>query len=95
MRDPESPSRVLAVSRNASHAGLLRAGLERAASGEIIRRCGIMGVVAAGGPIRPGDPIVVSPTAPTNRPTDPISNAICARPIRRLPSPAWRSASAW
>ncbi len=38
--------------------GLMRAVLERAPSGDLIRKCGIMGVVLAGGEIWPGDPIV-------------------------------------
>ncbi len=49
-------------------AGLMEAVLDRGPSGELIRKVGIMGVVLAGGPIRPGDPIGVAlPAGPHRR----------------------------
>jgi MOSC domain-containing protein YiiM len=39
--------------------GLTQAVLERTPSGELIRKCGIMGVVLSGGEVKPGDPITV------------------------------------
>jgi len=39
--------------------GLMRAVLDRDADGGLIRKAGIMGVVRAGGAVRPGDPIRV------------------------------------
>jgi MOSC domain-containing protein YiiM len=45
--------------------GLLKHVVGRDESGAMVRRAGIMSVVLAGGPIRPGDPIVVElPPAP-------------------------------
>ena len=38
-------------------AGLMEATLARDADGVLIRRAGVMGIVVAGGPVRPGDPI--------------------------------------
>ena len=40
--------------------GLLRALSPRDALGELVRRAGVMGVVVAGGRVRPGDVIEVS-----------------------------------
>ncbi|MFJ8624655.1 MOSC domain-containing protein [Kitasatospora sp. NPDC093550] len=40
-------------------AGLLKQVVGRAEDGTIVRRAGIMGVVRAGGPVRPGDRIAV------------------------------------
>ena len=39
--------------------GLMAATLDRDADGELVRKAGVMGVVAAGGDVRPGDPIEV------------------------------------
>ena len=39
--------------------GLMRATLDRDTDGNLIRKAGIMGIVLAGGEIRPGDPIQV------------------------------------
>lgn len=48
--------------------GLMQAVLDRGPSGELIRKVGIMGVVLAGGPVLPGDPIVVAlPDGPHRR----------------------------
>lgn len=43
--------------------GLLEAALDRAASGTIVRKAGIMGTMEQGGVVRPGDPITVSEPA--------------------------------
>jgi MOSC domain-containing protein YiiM len=49
-------------------AGLLAAVLDRDAAGNLIRKAGIMGVILAGGEIRPGDAIVVElPPQPHHR----------------------------
>ncbi|HVE52086.1 MAG TPA: MOSC domain-containing protein [Ramlibacter sp.] len=48
-------------------AGLTSAVLDRDASGGLVRKAGVMGVVRRGGVVRPGDPIVVQlPQAPHN-----------------------------
>ena len=39
--------------------GLMAATLERDAQGNLIRKAGVMGIVLAGGQVRPGDPIHV------------------------------------
>ena len=39
--------------------GLMEATLDRDAHGGLVRRAGVMGIVAAGGEVRPGDPIAV------------------------------------
>jgi MOSC domain-containing protein YiiM len=47
------------------HPGLTAAVLARGADGNLVRKAGIMGVVAAGGEVRPGDEIrVVLPPTP-------------------------------
>ncbi|MEV7596344.1 MOSC domain-containing protein [Kitasatospora sp. NPDC089797] len=50
--------------------GLLKQVVRRAADGTIVRRAGIMGVVLAGGPVRPGDAITVELPAGPHRPLD-------------------------
>jgi MOSC domain-containing protein YiiM len=40
--------------------GLMRALLGRDAEGQVVRKAGIMGVVLAGGAVRPGDPVRVA-----------------------------------
>jgi MOSC domain-containing protein YiiM len=50
---------------NGIQEGLLSATVDRDADGNLIRRAGIMGIVLAGGDVRPGDPIqVVLPPEP-------------------------------
>jgi len=39
--------------------GLLAAVLDRDSQGQLVRKAGIMGIVLAGGEVRPGDPIAV------------------------------------
>src|SRR5690606_36320284 len=51
--------------------GLMAATLDRDAEGNLVRKAGIMGVVLAGGEVRPGDRILVElPPAP-HRPLGP------------------------
>ena len=52
----------------AFRAGLLAAVLDRGPDGEVIRKTGIMGIVRAGGDVRPGDGIAVTlPPPPHER----------------------------
>ncbi len=44
--------------------GLMRAVLERDASGNLVRKAGIMSIVVSGGEVRPGDPIAVELPSP-------------------------------
>jgi MOSC domain-containing protein YiiM len=37
----------------------MKATLDRDADGNLVRKAGVMGVVLAGGEVRPGDPITV------------------------------------
>lgn len=52
--------------------GLMRATLARDAEGNLVRKAGIMGVVVAGGEVRPGDPIAVDLPPPPHRPLAPV-----------------------
>jgi MOSC domain-containing protein YiiM len=52
--------------------GLMKATLGRDAEGNLIRKAGVMGVVVAGGDIRPGDPIAVELPPPPHRPLVPV-----------------------
>jgi MOSC domain-containing protein YiiM len=47
--------------------GLMAAVLGRGAGGEIVRRAGIMGIVVAGGEVRPGDAIDIESPPPPHR----------------------------
>ena len=50
----------------------MSATLDRDEHGALIRKAGVMGVVAAGGDVQPGDPIRVElPPAP-HRPLEPV-----------------------
>jgi MOSC domain-containing protein YiiM len=53
-------------------AGLMAATLDRDADGELIRKAGVMGVVAGGGDIRPGDPIRVELPPEPRSPLQPV-----------------------
>ena len=45
--------------------GLMKAVLDRTPDGDLVRKAGVMGVVLAGGEVRPGDPVGVTlPTGP-------------------------------
>lgn len=48
--------------------GLMKAVLGRDEHGAVVRKAGVMGVVLAGGVVRPGDPIAVIPPAGPHRP---------------------------
>jgi MOSC domain-containing protein YiiM len=52
--------------------GLTAAVLDRAADGSLIRRAGIMGVVLAGGVVRPGDGLAVTWPPGPHRPLLPV-----------------------
>jgi MOSC domain-containing protein YiiM len=52
--------------------GLMAAVLGRDAQGELIRKAGVMGVVLAGGEIRPGDPIRVELPSGQHRSLKPV-----------------------
>ncbi len=52
--------------------GLMAATLERGEEGHLIRKAGIMGVIVAGGEVRPGDPIRAELPAEPHRPLAPV-----------------------
>lgn len=52
--------------------GLTAAVLDRGASGELVRKAGVMGVVLTGGAVRPGDPIEVQWPASPHLPLQPV-----------------------
>lgn len=52
--------------------GLMKATLDRAEDGSLIRKAGIMGIVVAGGEVRPGDPIGVELPAEPHIPLQPV-----------------------
>jgi MOSC domain-containing protein YiiM len=52
--------------------GLMAATLERDGGGNLIRKAGVMGIVLAGGEVRPGDPIQVELPAEPHRPLEPV-----------------------
>jgi MOSC domain-containing protein YiiM len=49
---------------NGLHKGLMAATLDRDAEGNLVRKAGVMGIVIAGGEVRPGDGIAVDLPAP-------------------------------
>jgi MOSC domain-containing protein YiiM len=53
-------------------AGLMAATLDRDADGELVRKAGVMGVVSAGGDVRPGDPIHVELPPEPHLPLEPV-----------------------
>jgi MOSC domain-containing protein YiiM len=53
-------------------AGLMAATLDRDEDGGLIRRAGVMGIVLAGGIVRPGDRIVVEPAPAPHRALQPV-----------------------
>jgi MOSC domain-containing protein YiiM len=57
---------------NAYQAGLMSAVLRRDEAGNVVRLAGVMGVVLAGGEVRPGDPIEVEQPAAPHRPLAPV-----------------------
>jgi MOSC domain-containing protein YiiM len=52
--------------------GLMAATLARDEQGSLVRKAGVMGVVLAGGVIRPGDPIQVELPSGEHRPLEPV-----------------------
>ena len=52
--------------------GLMAAVLGRDADGGLIRKCGVMAIVIAGGDVRPGDAIAVELPAGVARPLEPV-----------------------
>ncbi len=50
--------------------GLMKALLDRAPDGGLIRKAGVMGIVIAGGDVSPGDPIALRLPPPPHRPLD-------------------------
>jgi MOSC domain-containing protein YiiM len=52
--------------------GLMKATLDRDAEGNLLRKAGVMGVVLAGGEVRPGDPIEVELPEPPHRALAPV-----------------------
>ena len=53
-------------------AGLMAATLGRDERGDLVRRAGIMGIVVAGGEVRPGDAISVELPSPPHTPLQPV-----------------------
>jgi MOSC domain-containing protein YiiM len=52
--------------------GLMAATLDRDERGNLVRKAGVMGVVRAGGEVRPGDPIRVALPPEPHRPLEPV-----------------------
>ncbi len=52
--------------------GLMAAVLDRDADGNLIRKAGVMGIIVAGGEVRPGDPIRVELPPEPHRPLAPV-----------------------
>jgi len=52
--------------------GLMAAVLERGADSALVRKAGVMGVVVAGGTVRPGDSIRVTVPPPPRQPLQPV-----------------------
>ena len=52
---------------NGIQEGLMAATLDRDSDGKLIRKAGIMGIVLAGGMVRPGDPIAITLPAEPHR----------------------------
>jgi MOSC domain-containing protein YiiM len=52
--------------------GLMNAVLDRSADGLLIRKCGIMAIVLAGGDVQEGDAIAVDPVDGPHRPLMPV-----------------------
>jgi MOSC domain-containing protein YiiM len=52
--------------------GLMAACLDKAPDGQLVRKAGVMGVVLAGGEVRAGDTIAVTPQAGPHEPLKPV-----------------------
>lgn len=57
---------------DAFRSGLLKAVLDRAPDGSLIRLAGVMGIVTAAGEVRPGDPIAVTLPEGAHRALEPV-----------------------
>ncbi len=72
-RDPSQPNlRHPCAQLDGFQPGLMAATLQRDARGAIIRKAGVMGIVLAGGEVRPGDPIRVELPPEPRRPLEPV-----------------------
>ena len=60
------------IQLNGVQPGLMDAVLDRDEVGGLIRKAGIMGIVIAGGAVRPGDPIVVELPPEPHQPLKPV-----------------------
>jgi len=52
--------------------GLMNAVLDRDVEGNVIRKAGVMGIVIAGGDVKPGDSILVELPEGTSSPLKPV-----------------------
>ena len=52
--------------------GLMAATLARSASGQLVRKAGVMSIVLVGGDVRPGDPIHMQLPQPPHRSLEPV-----------------------
>jgi MOSC domain-containing protein YiiM len=52
--------------------GLMKATLDRDEQGQLVRKAGIMGIVLAGGEVRPGDAVQVEMPPEPHRPLEPV-----------------------
>ena len=52
--------------------GLMRAVIDHDEAGNLVRKAGVMGVVVAGGEVRPGDPIRVELPPEPHQPLAPV-----------------------
>ena len=57
---------------NGIQPGLMKATLDRDEDGELIRKAGVMGVVASGGEVQPGDAVDVELPDGPHRPLEPV-----------------------
>ena len=57
---------------DAFQSGLMKAVLDRAPDGSLIRLAGVMGIVTAAGEVRPGDPIAVTLPEGAHRALEPV-----------------------
>jgi MOSC domain-containing protein YiiM len=55
------------VQLDAFRPGLMAAVLDRDATGNLVRKAGVMGVVRTGGEVKPGDAVVVELPPPPHR----------------------------
>jgi MOSC domain-containing protein YiiM len=60
------------VQLNSIQAGLMAATLGRDDRGGLVRKAGVMGVVVAGGEVRPGDPVRIELPPEPHRPLEPV-----------------------